>query len=230
MKNDNKNEMVSELFISVKENKEYLFPPKSKEEYLKVLKDKGSIDDKIKALSAIIEISRLERVDNKGKYTDGAAKKMVNLLHKFGLQIGLSEKVAFLLMDEGMFCEKMGDYKSALCFYESSLPFEIKNEKYKYFRLNNLAFCLNYFRRFEEAEKYLREAVQMSPGVYNAWKNLGVCLEHQCQFEEAAECYFKAVELTKGKEPRSVQHLKRLIKRIPSLEKIPLLEEFCDNN
>lgn len=219
------NDMTPELFISSRENAEYCMPPKSKEEYLQDLSNESSIDKKIESLRAIIEIYRLDTINNGGKYSETTCGEMINLLQKHGLQSGLSEGVACMLIREGGYCEKVGDFKNALRFYESSLPFEIKDLLFKYLRLNNLAFCLNFMRRFEESEKYLREAVQILPERYNAWKNLGVCLEHQCQLEEAAECYLKAIILSKG-EGRSVMHLKRLIDRCPTLKKIPAISDF----
>lgn len=217
--------MAPELFISSKENAEYWIPPKSKEDYLKELSTENSLDKKVEYLRAIVEIYRLETVKRGGKYNKAAVDKIIKLMQKYGLQPDLSESIACILIREGGYCEKLGDYKNALRFYESSLPFEIKDQLFKYLRLNNFAFCLNYFRQFESAEKYLREAVQILPDRYNAWKNLGVCLEHQCQFEEAAESYLKAILLSRGEE-RSVLHLKRLIDRCPALRKIPAISDF----
>ena len=225
MKDKNNDEMIPELFIRSKENNEYLLPPKSKADYLKDLNAESSIDQKIASLWAIIEIYRSETVNNGGKYNKESCDEIIKLLQKYGLQIELTKTVVHILIKEGGYCEKLGDYENALRFYESSLPLEIKEPLPKYLRLNNLAFCLNFFKRFGDAEKYLREAVKILPHMYNAWKNLGVSLEHQCQFEEAAECYLKAVLLSKG-ERRSVEHLKRLIYRCPALRKIPAITDF----
>ena len=224
-KSKQNNDMTPELFISSKQNTEYCIPPKSKADYLQDLNSEISVDKKIESLSAIIEIYRIGTVNNGGKYSEVAGNEILSLLQNYGLQVGLSERVACMLMREGAYCEKIGDYQNALRFYEGCLPFEIKDQLIRYLRLNNLAFCLNFFMRFEDAEKYLREAVRILPERYNAWKNLGVCLEHQCQLEEAAECYLKAIILSKG-EGRSMMHLKRLIDRYPLLKKIPALADF----
>lgn len=223
--NTYKLDMKSELFISSRKNTEFWIPPKSKEDYLRSLETEISADEKIKFLTALVEIYRLETRGNDGQYSEAVCGEMISILHKHGLNPDLSERAACMLIKEGGYCEKVGDYPNALRFYESSLPFEIKDPIFRYFRLNNLAFCLNFFSRFEEAEKYLRQAVDISPERYNAWKNLGVSLEHQSQIEEAAECYLRAIALSGG-EHRSVTHLKRLMGRYPFLTKISALKDF----
>lgn len=223
--NNVNNDMVPELFILSRDNNEFLVPPKSKDDYLKDLEGENSPEIKGKALSALVEIYRLKTVNNGGKYTDEICSEIINLLEKYGLDPTLSGYVVGMLVGEGGYCEGVGDFQNATRFYESSLLFEVKDSKLRYFRLNNLAFCLNYMRRFEKAEKLLREAVEIDPRRYNAWKNLGVCLEHQVQFEEAAECYFKAVIFSHG-EKRSIAHLHRLVERCPGLKEIPQIDEF----
>ena len=224
-KNVRNNDMTSELFISSRVNTEFCIPPYSKEDYLKKLESETNADEKTKSLEALIQIYRSKTVKNGGKYSNAVCGKMISILHKHGLNPALTERVACMLLKEGAYCEKLRDYQNALRFYESSLPFDLKAQESRYFRLNNLAFCLNFLRRFEEAETFLRSAVEIEPLFYNAWKNLGVSLEHQGQFEESAECYLKAITLSDGEE-RSVKHLIRLVERYPVLEKVPAVTEF----
>lgn len=217
-------DMISELFISGPSVTDYWVPPKSKEDYLSQLETAIDKNEKIKAIIALVEISRFKRGLNRA-HNEALCHELVSLLQRYGQNPDLTERVTGLLIREGGYCEKLGDYEWAIKFYESSLAFETEDEDLRYFRVNNLAFCLNYMKRFEEAESLLRRAIIISPKKYNAWKNLGVSLEHQGQFEESAECYLKAISLSRG-EDRSIMHLKRLAGRCPALERIPAIKKF----
>ena len=64
--------------------------------------------------------------------------------------------------------------------------------------LNDLAEVLRRIRRFDEAEKYVRQALKMNPDLYVAWETLAsTLLEANKDFEEAEHAVRKALELFK---------------------------------
>ena len=225
MSNSHKpNDMISELFISIPSITDFWIPPKSKEEYLAELEAAVDKNEKVKALLALLEIGRYHRDHDRG-YNETVCDEWIDIFEKQAQDPELTERITALLIREGGYCEKRGDFHLAIKFYESSLQFEIENEGSRYFRFNNLAFCMNYMKRFEEAEPLLRQAIEILPEQYNAWKNLGVSLEHQGQIEEAAECYLRAVTLC-AQNRRPAMHLKRLVERYPAIKKVPAIAEL----
>ena len=225
MENNHKRDMPAELFTMSEQNTEFWIPPKSKEEYISDLTSSINAQEKIKIIEMLIEIYRLDGIKKGGRYIEEGRDELIELMKKCLRGFSMKDSIARLALREGGYCEKMGDYLSALKFYEASLLYRVDDLKLHYFQLNNYGFCLNSLERFADAEKILREAVGLIPQQYNAWKNLGVSLEHQGQYEEAAGCYLKAV-LCSNKEPRLVAHLERLVERYPSLIQIPTIAQW----
>lgn len=114
-----------------------------------------------------------------------------------------------------------GDPSETECYRQ----FGVVNLRKQYFRLDNIAFSLIFLKRFDEAEEYLRVAMDMIPQLPNAHKNLGVILEHRGQYKEAAERYFRGF-WAGAKDRICALHLKRLIDRQPSLRNEPILRFF----
>lgn len=223
---DAEKNMYEELFIGQgKRGGEFFIPYTPKEKCLKMLRSKGKQEIRNRGLVMLIEWYRFETSRNAGKYDPAACDELIGIIRDFsqrypepGFDIGA------ILGHQGSLSEKSRDYDSALIFYKASLGFTVSNPNLRYFRLNNLGFCLNFFRKFEAAEEFLRAAVAMTPEWYNAWKNLGVTLEHQQKYEEAADCYLEAIRLSRG-EIRSVRHFQRLVERQPALAgKYPEIE------
>lgn len=215
---DAEKNMYEELFINPeKRGGEFFIPYTSKRKCLSMLKSKGKQEARNRGLVMLTEWYRFETSRSGGKYDAAACDEMIGIIVDFarkypepGFEVGT------MLGYEGSCSEKCGDYESALKFYRASLGFKVSDPKLRYFRLNNLGFCLNFFRKFDEAEEFLRAATAMAQERYNAWKNLGVTLEHLQKYEEAAECYMEAIRRSRG-EPRSVRHFKRLLERQPAL-------------
>lgn len=66
---------------------------------------------------------------------------------------------------------------------------------------NDLAEVYRRTKRYAEAERYARAAVQTSPDLYVAWETLGATLmDAQGDLDEAEECVKKACELSKAKD------------------------------
>jgi len=72
-----------------------------------------------------------------------------------------------------------------------------------------LGYCLNYFGRFGEAEKYCRSAININPNRFNAYKNLGVALTGLGQHADAARNFMKAT-LSNPKDVRALKLLEEL--------------------
>lgn len=210
-------DMYEELFINTEENADYWIAPESKENYLSILNSGADASGKAKALSAVIECYRFEAFNDAGRLKKQAIEKIIETMRLVEQALG-SESLGKILFYQGGRSESFRDYESAAVFYEASLVCEILDSEVRYWRLNNLAFCLNFMRCFQRAEGYLKEAIFMKPLRYNAWKNLGVSLEHQGDFDRAAECYVQAMTCSNS-EKRSSAHFTRLLERYPVLTK-----------
>ena len=209
-------DMMAELFIDKQCDgpKEYILDPIVEEGRLKAVLNATTTQEMEAALFALIRLYRSRNTGNQGKYTADARQDLIRIIEENGQGV-----VAKAFIGEGAYCEGIRDYESAADFYVACVRVPKTDKMMIYLSLNNLGFCLNYLRRFAEAEKFIRQAIAVSPEKYNAWKNLGVSLEWQGQYEEAAECYLKAVQLGRG-EPRSQMHLYRILRRHPTLRKI----------
>ena len=223
---DGQENMFEELFIDRQQAwGEFLIPYTPKWKCLKMLRSKGKQDIRNEALVMLVEWYQCETARNRGKYDPAACEELIGIIQDFSKKYPDPDiEIGMMLGRQGSGCEKRGDYESALKFYKACLEFPVSDQRFRYFRLNNLGFCLNFLKKFEAAEEFLRAAAAMDPERYNAWKNLGVTLEHQGKYEEAAECYLKAVECSRG-ERRSISHYRRLLVRQPVLaEKYPEIE------
>lgn len=207
-------DMMAELFIDKQQGgvTEYWVPPLSVEELLNIVSTSSDTEEKKDSLKSVVLHYRYKTMPNNGFYTTALSAELASILKKF--------RATGPLLEEGVYCERIRDFESAIVFYDACLVSYPEDQFIRYYSLNNLGFCLNFSRKFEEAENMLRVAIVIYPGKYNAWKNLGISLEWQGQYEEAAECYLKAYNLSKG-EPRSHLHLKRLLDRHPTLKKLP---------
>jgi tetratricopeptide (TPR) repeat protein len=94
--------------------------------------------------------------------------------------------------------------------YRRALALEPKDESVWYYAHNNLGFCLNQIHRHSEAEPFLRQAIEIDPKRYNAYKNLGVSLEAQGEYAEAAQLFVKAMVISPH-DIRDLVHLEDLL-------------------
>lgn len=218
---NNETNMFEELFIPQGVEGDFRFSEETREDYQRVLSSDAGIEEKSEALFSLCETYRCEAFKRSGKLDTADFDSLIKLIRSFEKELG--EDAGLVLLRQGARSEKFQDFESAMKFYEASLSCNIQDPSGRYFRLNNLAFCLNVMRRFDKAEEFLRAATSMDPLRYNSWKNLGVSLEFQGKYEEAAECYFRAICCSRG-EGRSVKHFLRLLERQPVLaEKYPKL-------
>jgi tetratricopeptide (TPR) repeat protein len=110
----------------------------------------------------------------------------------------------------GLIFERAGDYRSATECYKEAFALPREKDRTWYFLHNNLGYCLNQLGRHDEAERLCRDAIEIDPDSYNAYKNLGVALQGQGKFPEAAVLFLRAA-LIYPPDPRSLGHLEDLL-------------------
>ena len=89
---------------------------------------------------------------------------------------------------------KEGDYSTA----ETFLRLSVEAEKPIAAAQNDLAEVLRRLQRYDEAEKFARDAVKTQPALYVAWETLGAALLDQNKnLDEAEQCVQKAIKLSK---------------------------------
>jgi tetratricopeptide (TPR) repeat protein len=94
-----------------------------------------------------------------------------------------------------------------------------------YFLNNNLGYSLVQVGLFEEAEPYLRAAIEIDPKRLNAYKNLGLSLQGQRRYSEAAISYLESIK-TCPADSRAFKHLEALVDEHPELTtQVPHLKE-----
>jgi tetratricopeptide (TPR) repeat protein len=120
------------------------------------------------------------------------------------------EKKAFCYLSMGQLLEQNRDFESAIAAYAQAYLLEPVNSTSWYFIHNNLGCCLNHCERYEEAERYCREAIRIDPTRYNAYINFGVALEGQSKYADAVRAFIKAIK-TNSSDTDVLQHLEDLV-------------------
>ena len=123
---------------------------------------------------------------------------------------------AYFCLCAGQEMERQQNYEAAIACYSLAFGLTPGTDDVWYFLHNNLGFCLNHFEKYEEAEPYCRQAVEMYPARHNAYKNLGISLQGQAQYLAAAEQFLKAV-LICSNDPRALSDLKLLGQQHPEI-------------
>lgn len=99
-----------------------------------------------------------------------------------------------------------GDYMIA----ETFLRLSVAAERPLPAALNDLAEVLRRLQRYDEAEKFARDAVKSEPELYVAWETLGsTLLDQNKDLAEAEKCVRKAISLSK--EKNHIDDLRMLI-------------------
>lgn len=149
----------------------------------------------------------------------GAAHRFLDEIHAAVEGRG-DDEVASCLLAMGCIHEQARDYHSAAEIYRSAAPLKVTDTEVRYFLLNNLGYSLNMLHRHEEAAASCRAAIAVDAKRPNAHKNLGLALDALGNFEEAARSYMRATVLCPA-DRRAFFHLKELVARVPSPERIP---------
>jgi tetratricopeptide (TPR) repeat protein len=139
------------------------------------------------------------------------------------------EKKAFCTLSMGQLLEQNRDFEAAISAYSQAYLLEPVNLTTWYFIHNNLGCCLNHCERFEEAERYCREAIRIDPTRCNAYINFGVALEGQARYADAVRAFIKAIK-NNSTDTDVLQHLEELVADHDeiSLEIIDISEQMED--
>ena len=127
-----------------------------------------------------------------------------------------SEAHAWRILDMGCKMEKRRDYEGAVNAYRQAFLMKPGRTDTWYFLNNNIGFSLNQIGKFQEAEPYLKAAIEINPGKSNAHKNLGLCHAGLGNFGLAAECFVTATKVNAA-DGRSLTHLEELVQTHPEL-------------
>jgi tetratricopeptide (TPR) repeat protein len=110
-------------------------------------------------------------------------------------RLARQEKRAECILLLGVECEKADDHEAAARLYRLGIEFGLTEIGTRYFLHNNLGYCLNRLRLYDEAERMCLAAIGIDPRRYNAYKNLGLALQGQGIYSEAAALFLKAASL-----------------------------------
>jgi tetratricopeptide (TPR) repeat protein len=135
------------------------------------------------------------------------------------------EENASCFLALGQMMEQTGDFAAAIKYYRGGVLLKPTQSTTLYWIHNNLGYCLNVLKRYDEAETYLRRAIKIAPGISNAYKNLGLCFQGRGDYVKAARCFIRAVKVN-ASDARSLKHIEELANAHPEvLCDIPNLSE-----
>jgi tetratricopeptide (TPR) repeat protein len=137
------------------------------------------------------------------------------------------EKRALYWLTLGQIMEEIQDFEKAIDCYKQGYRMEPTSSWVGYFLNNNLGYSMVQIGLFEEAEPYLRAAIEIDPKRHNAYKNLGLSLQGQRKYSEAVNFYLESIR-TNPFDPRALKHLEALVDEHPELTtQVPhLIEQF----
>jgi tetratricopeptide (TPR) repeat protein len=127
------------------------------------------------------------------------------------------EQRASSLFTLGQIMENMGDYAHAAEYYRQAYAVKTFDQFTRYYINNNLGYCLNQLKEFEEAKGYLLSALKIDPTRPNAYKNLGLCYWGMEEYSKAARCFIAGTRAYPA-DRRSLKHLEELINEHPELD------------
>jgi tetratricopeptide (TPR) repeat protein len=159
-------------------------------------------------------IWQLSRVYSFMKRHDDA----LNCIYKLLQLTDDQEENASFFLALGQLTEQKGDYQGAIQYYRGAFCLKPSMSLVWYLVNNNLGFCLNELKRYNEAEPYLLDAIEIDPTRPNAYKNLGLCFMGRGDYIRAAEWFIDAVKAD-ASDPRSLRHLENLVSDHPELFK-----------
>ena len=150
----------------------------------------------------------------------------LNCIYKLMQLSDEREENASFFLALGQLMEQMRDFPAAIEYYRGAFCLKPSRTRVWYLVHNNLGFCLNVLKRYDEAEGYLESAIKIDPSRSNAYKNLGLCFMGRGRFVKAIENFVAALRAD-ASDPRTLGHLEELLADRPELfEKIPDLTKI----
>ncbi|MFC1866554.1 tetratricopeptide repeat protein [Thermodesulfobacteriota bacterium] len=136
-----------------------------------------------------------------------------------------TEENASFFLSLGQITEQKGNYPAAIECYRGAFYLKPSTTEVWYLINNNLGFCLNTLKRYDEAEGYLSAAIKIDPTRANAYKNLGLCFMGRGDYISAVGYFINSTKVN-ASDPRSLRHLEELLSDHPELlEESPNLSE-----
>ncbi len=181
----------------------------SPEEVEKVLLRKLR-DERGSPCQALWELAQFYKGEQRHEAAMAYLQKLLKLVNDV-------EGRASCLLTMGQVREQSGDFRAALRHYKEALACEPASDATWYLIHNNLGFCFAALGRFEDAERYCRQAIRIDSGRPNAHKNLGLALRAQGRLTEAAEAFINGTRAN-ASDPRASQLLAKLLEDHPELK------------
>lgn len=146
----------------------------------------------------------------------GRHAQAIACIRKLTDLVGDAEERASCVLAMGQLHEQIGDYVSSARFYRLALEVATPSSSSWYWIHNNLGYSLNQLGQHEEAERYLRAAIEIDPERANAFKNLALALLAQNLHAQAAEYFVRATQANAA-DARSLNHLEEVVHQNPEL-------------
>ncbi len=138
-----------------------------------------------------------------------------------------AQRAAYCL-GAGCEMEKVGDFEAAHWWYRNALALEPSDPELCYSIHNNLGYSLIQLRDYENAIRYLGQAVTINRLRQNAYKNLALALQGKGDVIGAARLFVLAIRVNPN-DSRSLKHLEDLLAVHPELlVDIPNLRQRLD--
>lgn len=169
----------------------------------------------------LLQLARVR--SSMGKHSEA----LTHLERLLQLSDDIEENASYFLA-LGQLMEQLGDHSAATEYYRGGFRLKPSRPTTWYWINNNLGYCLNELKRYDEAEPYLRTAIETAPKMSNAYKNLGLCFLGQGDYAQAAENFVSAVRAD-ASDIRPFKHLEGLVKSHPEiLSTVPDLSRTID--
>ena len=146
-----------------------------------------------------------------GRYDDA-----LNCVYKLLQLTDDAEENAYFFLALGQLSEQKGDFQGAIKYYLGAFCLKPAMSPVWYLVNNNLGFCFNELKKYDEAEPYLMSAIKIDPTRPNAFKNLGLCFIGRGDYLGAAENFIKSIKAD-ASDPRSLGHQVKLVSDRPEL-------------
>jgi tetratricopeptide (TPR) repeat protein len=140
------------------------------------------------------------------------------------------EENAVCFLGLGGLMEREADFASAAEYYRTGILLKPARRDIWYWLNNNLGFCLNQLKRYDEAEGCLYSAIRAAPRISNAYKNLGLCFQGKGDYVRSAKCLILALKVN-ASDDRPLNHLEELLENHPEILRdipdLPMQIDMC---
>ena len=133
----------------------------------------------------------MNRFEKEGKYEEARA-----LVEKIIVVVGdKGESLAANYVRLGLLHQRLQEFEKASRAYRRALALEPKDSGKWYAAHHHLGVCLSAMHQYQEAESYLRQAIEIDPKWYGGYRSLGLTLVAVGEYAEAAKLFVQATIL-----------------------------------